>query len=193
MPSRRTLILASASPRRLDLLRRLGWPFQVAPSQAPETCGSHLSPHEIAQLNAHRKAGTVAVAHPEAVVLAADTIVCLGRTIFGKPSDLAHAAQMLGQLQGQTHQVVTGVCLLCRRRRANAIFAVSTDVTFRPLNTNQIQRYLSSINPLDKAGSYAIQEQGDWLVERLDGSFSNVVGLPLERLQPELERWLAPD
>jgi septum formation protein len=182
------LVLASASPRRVELLRQLGWPFQVHPSHAPEVSHAHLTPREICQMNAHRKARTVAARFPEAVVLGADTIVCQEQVIFGKPADGEEARRMLGQLQGRTHQVITGICLMRQRTARTSLFAVATDVTFRPLSGAQIDQYLSLINPLDKAGAYAIQESGDQIVAGIVGSFSNVVGLPLERLNEELQK-----
>jgi septum formation protein len=184
-------ILASASPRRADLLQKLGVEFVVIPGHAPEVQPEHLTPHEIAQINAYRKARLVAKRHPDALVLGADTIVCLGSTVFGKPVSRTEAQQMLAKLQGRTHEVVTGVCFLQLRSHRQKVFAVSTTVTFRQLHAGQIRRYLAKINPLDKAGGYAIQDEGDEIVKGIVGSFSNVVGLPVERLKAELARWQA--
>ena len=182
------IILASASPRRAELLRQLPVEFKVIPSEAVEVAPEHLSPQEVCQLNAHRKARMVAKKIPDALVLGADTLVFLDREIFGKPRDLADAQRMLKQLSGRTHQVITGVCLMYLRGHREGIFAVSTDVTFQSLTEDQISHYLSKINPLDKAGAYAIQEFGELIVAEISGSFSNVVGLPLERLKDELHR-----
>ena len=192
MPTKLTLpplILASTSPRRSDLLRQLGLDFQVIAGRIEEIQPEHLTPREIAQVNAYRKARVVAKKHPDALVLAADTIVCLGGEIFGKPADRAEAVRILETLQGCTHQVITGVCLVHLRQHRQTVFAVSTSVKFRALLAPDIERYLAKIDPLDKAGAYAIQEQGDEIVQEISGSFSNVVGLPLERLQEELGRW----
>jgi septum formation protein len=183
------LILASASPRRAELLQQLELKFEVMPGDATEVFDEHLSPLELCQLNAHRKARAVAKKIPDALVLGADTLVFLEREIFGKPRDLDEAKQMLAKLQGRTHQVVTGVCLMHLRAHHERIFAVSTDVTFHPLNEKQIGDYLSKINPLDKAGAYAIQEHGDKIVAEVSGSYSNVVGLPLDELGAELDAW----
>ncbi len=183
------LILASASPRREELLRQAGLAFTVIPAQVPETQSEHLTPHELAQINAYRKCRAVAKKHPDALVLGADTLVCLGHIIFGKPATLEEAHQMLAKLQGRTHEVVTGVCLLHQRTHRQRLFIVSTAVTFRQLHSAQIRRYLAKINPLDKAGAYAIQEEGDDIVKGIHGSFSNVVGLPIERLCAELAAW----
>ena len=183
------LILASASPRRSELLREMGVPFTVVRGQLPEIAPEHLSPVETAEINAYRKARVTAKKHPDSLVLAADTIVSLGTAIFGKPVDMADAEQMLAKLQGRTHQVITGVCLVHLRAHRQKLFAVSTSVTFRKLHAGQIRRYLSKIFPFDKAGSYAIQDEGDLIVKAISGSFSNVVGLPVERLKRELETW----
>jgi septum formation protein len=184
-------ILASASPRRAELLRQLEVEFKVVPSDATEVYDEQLSPRELCQLNAHRKTRAVAKKHPDLLVLGADTLVFLDGKIFGKPRDLVDARRMLRQLQGRTHQVVTGVCLMHLRTHRERIFAISTDVTFHPLTENQIGDYLAKINPLDKAGAYAIQEHGELIVAEISGSFSNVVGLPLEQLKTELDAWPA--
>jgi len=183
------LILASASPRRAELLRQLKLEFKVVPSDATEVFAGQLSPHELCQLNAHRKARIVAKKIPDSLVLGADTLVFLKRKIYGKPGSLHEARQMLAELQGRTHQVVTGVCLMHLRSHREKVFAVSTDVLFHPLNARQISNYLASIHPLDKAGAYAIQEHGELIVSEISGSYSNVVGLPVEKLRDELAAW----
>jgi septum formation protein len=183
------LILASASPRRAELLRHLDLDFQIIPGAAREVFDEYLSPLELCQLNAHRKARVVAKKYPDALVLGADTLVFLKGEILGKPADIREARQMLGRLQGQTHQVVTGVSLIHLRALRERTFAASTDVTFRPLTLEQINDYLSKMNPLDKAGAYAIQEHGDTIVSEISGSFSNVVGLPMELLKEEIQGW----
>ena len=180
-------ILASTSPRRAELLRHLQLEFRVVPSDATEVAYEHLSPLEICQLNAHRKARAVAKKNPDAIVMGADTLVFLEGKILGKPRSLADAQRMLKRLQGRTHQVVTGVSLIHLRVHRERIFAVSTDVLFLPLGARQIQNYLSQINPLDKAGAYAIQERGELIVSEISGSYSNVVGLPVEALCKELK------
>jgi len=184
-----TFILASASPRRVQLLKEAGFEFNVLPTRAPEVHPEHLTPHEIAQINAYRKARVIAKKRPDALVLGADTIVCIGPRIFGKPATLAEAHHMLAQLQGRTHEVVTGVCLMHLRSHRQRLFAVSTTVTFRHLHSDQIRRYLAKVNPLDKAGAYAIQEEGDEIVKDIHGSYTNVVGLPIEQVREELIRW----
>jgi len=185
------LILASASPRRAELLKLLPVKFRVLPGHADEVAHEHLTPLEVCQLNAHRKARAVAKQIPDALILAADTLVFLDNEILGKPRNLAEARRMLARLQGRHHQVVTGVCLMHLRRHRERIFAVSTDVLFHPLNARQIRDYLAGINPLDKAGAYAIQERGELIISEISGSYSNVVGLPVELLREELAAWSA--
>lgn len=183
------LILASASPRRAELLKQLDLDFQVIPSVAREVFDEQLTPLELCQLNAHRKARVVAKKYPDALVLGADTLVFLQGEILGKPADVSEACRMLGRLQGRTHQVVTGVSLTHLRALRERTFAASTEVTFRPLSADEIKVYLSKMNPLDKAGAYAIQEHGDTIVSGISGSFSNVVGLPIEMLKEEIRGW----
>jgi len=183
------LILASASPRRAELLRQLGVDFKVVPSGATEIQHGQLTAQEISQINAYRKARSVAKKYPDALVMGADTLVYLDNMLFGKPASLENAYEMLERLQGRTHHVVTAICLLNLRNHRQSIFADTTAVTFRPLDAVKIRRYLTRVNPLDKAGAYAIQERGDELVERISGSYTNVIGLPLERLRLEFQSW----
>lgn len=183
------LILASASPRRAELLKLLNVKFRVLHDTVEEVAHEHLSPLEVCQLNAHRKARVVAKTIPDALVLGADTLVFLEGEILGKPRNLAEARRMLRKLQGRTHQVVTGVCLMHLRAHRERIFAVSSDVLFHPLDEKQIRDYIAKIHPLDKAGGYALQDSGEMIVSEISGSYSNVVGLPVERLRTELELW----
>jgi septum formation protein len=185
------LVLASASPRRADLLRGAGLEFRVIPAEVREVHHEQLTAGELCQVNAYRKARLVAKRFPDALVLAADTLVCLETELFGKPADLAEAQRMLERLQGRPHRVITGTCLVHLREHRQAVFTESTAVVFRRLDEADIQEYFRRVNPLDKAGAYAIQEKGDLIVERIEGSYSNVVGLPMEWLLAELERWAA--
>jgi nucleoside triphosphate pyrophosphatase len=182
-------ILASGSPRRAELLRQLGLEFKTVPSDAPEIHPDQLTAQEAAQINAYRKARFVAKKYPDLLVLGADTLVYLETGFFGKPSDYSEAYRMLEQLGGRTHHVVTAICLLHLREHRQRIFAETSAVTFFPLDAVRIQRYLAQVNPLDKAGAYAIQEQGELIIEKVSGSYTNVVGLPLERVTAELEGW----
>ena len=186
------IILASASPRRSELLRSLGVEFEVIPSNADELHDESLDARELCELNAERKALEVAERFPEAVVLGADTLVTLNSKLYGKPADLAAANTMLRELSGRTHEVITGLCLLHRGARKGSIFHDVTRVTFKELTESVIEKYVSSVQVLDKAGAYGIQERGEMLVEKIEGSFSNVVGLPLERLSQEFSLWKIP-
>ena len=183
------IILASASPRRSDLLRQMGLKFEVVPGKVKEVHSQHLTPREICQINAYRKARAVAKKYPDHLVLGADTLVCLGTKVFGKPASRAEAMRMLKTLQGQEHEVITAVCLLHLRHHRHRLFVDSTRVCFRPLTARQIGGYLDQIDPLDKAGAYAIQEHGELVVGRISGSYSNVVGLPVERLEKEMAQF----
>lgn len=183
------VILASASPRRAELLRQLGVEFTVVASDASELHDQQLTARELSLVNAYRKARVVAKKFPDALVLGADTLVYADTTLFGKPENLEDAFRMLENLQGRSHQVVTAVCLLNLRHHRQRVFSDQTQVTFRPLDEALIRRYLAKVNPLDKAGAYAIQEEGDLIVERISGSYTNVVGLPVEKLRDELEAW----
>ena len=163
--------------------------FRVVPSDADEIHNHDLTAREVCQINAYRKARAVAKKHPDTLVLGADTLVYLDTRLLGKPASLDEAYEMLEQLQGKTHQVVTAICLIHCRQHRQRIFSDITDVTFRPLDAVQIQRYLIQTSPLDKAGAYAIQENGEMIVEKISGSYTNVVGLPVERLREELTLW----
>lgn len=181
-----SVILASASPRRSELLRQLGVEFEAIASHAPESESEHLTPGELCSLNAYRKARLISKHHPDALVIGMDTVVALDSKVLGKPRDMDEAFQMMRWLQGQTHRVLTGVCMIHLRTHKQKIFVEQTIVTFRPLTEDQIRHYYQHVNPLDKAGAYAIQEQGDQIVANVQGSYTNVVGLPIERLQAEL-------
>lgn len=185
------VILASASPRRAELLRKIVRDFQVLPAHADELQPEHLSPTEACLLNAYRKARLLAKRFPDALVIGADTEVCLGGRVFGKPANRKVAEQMLADLEGREHQVITGVCLIQLRRHRQRAFAETTRVKFKSLGADEIIDYLDRIEPLDKAGAYALQEHGELIVDKTEGSISNVVGLPVERLRTELKRFVA--
>lgn len=181
-------MLASRSPRRRDLLAQAGIISVGAPSDAAEWTEFDGPPAALAIANAELKAMPVAIARPDEVVLGADTIVALDGEIFGKPRDLLHAEKILARLAGRTHEVITGVCLAAWGRRLVVKFSESTRVKFRELSPAQIRGYLGSIDPLDKAGAYAAQHDEGRIIERVEGSFSNVVGLPVERTVAALEK-----
>jgi septum formation protein len=182
------IILASGSPRREHLLREMGLRFVVIRPDGVEELAGGAAPDVVAMQNAQRKARAVAGRHLESMVIGADTIVVLEGKIFGKPRDREDARIMLGELAGRRHEVITGVCLVHHTLDTELVFADTTRVWMRPLLPAQIADYHRKIDPLDKAGAYAIQEYGEGIVERIEGSYNNVMGLPTERLRATLER-----
>ena len=183
MPS---FILASGSPRRIQLLRQAGFDFQVEPAEIEESRSDFFSPGELTLFNSLRKAMTVATRYPTHLVLGADTVVALDSEVFGKPSDLEDARRMLRRLVGKTHDVITGVALVHAGRRRSISRTVRTRVKFRLLGDSEIEAYLKIAEPLDKAGAYAAQNTPGLIIEKITGSFSNVVGLPMEIVGPLL-------
>jgi septum formation protein len=182
---RARVVLASASPRRLDLLQAVGYDVVTAVSGAAEEEFSESGPESLALLNARRKWQLVAQKNPSDHVIAADTVVWLDGRFYGKPSDMADAERMIQELSGQTHLVVTGV-VLGRGEASPVEFAETTHVTFHALTLSEIQDYLASINPLDKAGAYAAQNDEGRIIRKIDGLLSNVIGLPVERVLESL-------
>lgn len=177
------LILASASPRRRELLRMLGLDFEILVSNAEESKGELPdSPGEQVIELAARKAGEIAGLHPDALVIAADTIVVAEKQILGKPGDEEDARRMLSFLSGRWHEVYTGVALVKAAEKKRLVDYERTRVKFRPLSREEIDRYIRSGEPMDKAGAYGIQGLGAVLVERIEGCYFNVVGLPLTKL-----------
>jgi septum formation protein len=175
------IILASASPRREQLLRQVGYKFLVLPSQAEENNSAALPPDQLVQVHARAKARDIALqVSPADVVIGADTLVVLGGKVFGKPGDAAQARRMLRELSGQTHSVWSGIAVECQGQCRSV--AVETKVTLGLLSEEQIERYVGTKEPLDKAGAYAIQGIGAIFVEKIDGCYFNVVGLPLNAL-----------
>jgi septum formation protein len=177
------LILASASPRRAQLLRPIGLRFQVAVSRAVEVLPSGAAPPEKIVMDlATAKVREVASKWPKGLIIGADTLVFLENTCLGKPQSAAEAVTMLTRLSGKTHQVFTGLCVL--EQVANRLindFAM-TEVVFRPLDQSEIEAYVRTGEPFDKAGAYGIQGRGALLVEKINGCYFNVVGLPLGKL-----------
>ena len=177
------LILASASPRRRELLAQLGYDFSVIPAEVTEHEAPDADPREMVRHNAALKADWVATRHPTATVIGADTTVFIDRTVLNKPRDDADARAMLRMLSGRTHTVFTGLAV---RRLADGLRldrGVASDVTFKVLDEAVIALYLSRVHTLDKAGGYAIQEHGDLIVAGYTGSLTNIVGLPAEEMK----------
>ncbi len=178
------IILASQSPRRADLLREAGIPFEpVSPKYAePQSLGWHLTPADFAEAASYFKARSVASDFPDRLILGADTVVALDNEIFGKPTDRADAARILKQLTGKDQEVITGVTLHEPSSGRRLIMHDVTHVTMRPMDEAQLEAYLDSNQWEGKAGAYGIQDHDDAFVSCTEGSFSNVVGLPIELL-----------
>jgi septum formation protein len=186
------LVLASQSPRRMELLRAAGYDFDILVPQVEESHDPALTPAELTIENAGRKAAAGAAARPDALVSGADTLVYLDGEPLGKPRDLTEARAMLRRLSGRGHHVCTGVYLAWDGGQKGKGFHVITDVTFLPLTEDTITAYHTRVNPLDKAGGYGIQEGAEMILDHYDGSWTNVMGLPMERLTEELQALHAP-
>jgi len=172
-------ILASNSPRRRALLAEGGYEFEVIVPAVSETASTHLSLRELTIANATRKGLAVFRLHPRRIVLAADTLVALEGKVIGKPRDLNHARVILQRLSGRTHDVCTGVCMVGPQRKIS--FTEISRVRFHKLNETDIANYFRVVNPIDKAGAYAAQAAGRSIIASVEGSFTNVIGLPMER------------
>lgn len=172
------LILASQSPRRQQLMEQAGYTFTIVVSDVDETNPEGMPGEKVPEFLAQKKALAIAEKHPDATIIAADTIVLLDNEILGKPVDSEDAIAMLENLSGKMHKVVTGVCIW--QKDAVQSFSATTEVFFRPLSLEQIQYYIINYKPFDKAGSYAIQE---WIgmigIEKITGDYYNVMGLPI--------------
>ena len=186
MTENETIVLASASPRRQELLRQIGCGFRVVVSDAEELSGDGISPERLAAENARRKAEDVAAKEGgNAPVLGADTVVAVDETILGKPKDETDAVRMLRLLSGRQHFVYTGIALVYRGEVYGDV--VRTEVWVDELSEKEIEAYIATGEPMDKAGAYAVQGIAAKFIPRIDGSFSNVVGLPLHAVK-ELAR-----
>ena len=179
------VILASQSPRRIELLKTVIKNFRIVPSKIDEVCDINLSPEENAILLGQKKAAWVAKEYPHNLVIGADTMVVLENKIIGKPTDAENARQILRQLSGQEHKVITGVAVVHSK-----IFSAASisHVRIKALTPNEINSYVESGEPMDKAGAYAIQGEGSFLVESYSGSYSNIIGLPTGLLQDLLQK-----
>jgi septum formation protein len=173
------IILASKSPRRRYLLEQAGLRFSVIPSSFDENTETRTEPESYARNLAESKANVIAEAYPDHWVIGADTIVLIDNDILGKPRSDVEARNMLRRLSAKTHRVLTGYCVRCKNRNRFFSETVSTDVCFKSLSAAEIEWYIQSGEPFDKAGAYAIQGLGTFLVKRINGSYTNVVGLPV--------------
>ena len=173
-------VLASGSPRRHALLREAGYQFEVVSPPVDEAAHDWLTIRELTAWNAARKAAQVSETLPDAVVLAADTLVTIDGEVLGKPADFEGAIGMLRRLSGRAHEVWTAVRICHGASRKSESFQEMSRVHFHALNDAQIRAYLTKIDPLDKAGAYAAQGHGREIIDRIEGSYTNVVGLPME-------------
>ena len=183
MPSQPRLILASASPRRRELLAQTGLVFDVVVADVTEHEDPAASPREMVAHNAALKADCVAALYPSAYVLGADTTVFIDEIVLNKPASLDEARAMLKRLAGRAHTVFTGVALRNLSRNIRIDEGVTSEVTFKPLDDAAIDAYFRLVNPLDKAGAYGIQEGRDLIIAGWRGSFTNIMGLPMETVK----------
>lgn len=182
------IILASASPRRKQLLKQIGVDFTTEVSGVDESINLDISPEKVAKYFALEKARKVALKFPKKLVIGADTIVLCNGKILGKPKDEKESFNMLTMLSGKTHKVITAVSLQCKDNSINKTFHEKTKVTLNDLSDSYISHYISTYNPFDKAGSYGIQDWFAVCVKKIDGCFYNVMGLPLSRLWEEINK-----
>mgnify|MGYP000006415802 FL=1 len=178
------IILASASPRRKELMELAGYDFEVICADIVEVVPEEAMPQEVVMSLALQKAQAVAAEHKEAVVIGSDTVVALDGKILGKPHSEQEACEMLRSLSGRTHKVFTGVAIVCGGKVKN--FFDETDVEFYSLGDNEIKKYVATGEPTDKAGAYGIQGKGSVLVKRINGDFFSVMGLPIAKLYREM-------
>jgi nucleoside triphosphate pyrophosphatase len=187
----RPLILASASPRRKKLLSVLDIPFSVVPSDAHEARRESETPGEMVIRLATLKATSVASNHPEDLVIGADTAVVIDGRVLGKPESPAEARDMLARLSGNSHEVLTGIAIICRSSGFKAVHVESTTVSFSTLTGSEIDAYISTGSPFDKAGGYGIQDdRGCLFIKGIRGDYYNVMGLPLHSLNRMLEQFV---
>jgi nucleoside triphosphate pyrophosphatase len=182
-------VLASASPRRADLLRLVGLSFVTAPANIDETPRPGEPPDVVAIRLAREKALALATPATPCLVVAADTLVVVAGEILGKPADAAEARRFVRRLAGRTHEVITGLAVRACPEESVATEGAISRVTFAPLSDEEIDWYVATGEGLDKAGGYALQGVGSLFITSVEGSYTNVIGLPLERLYPHLGRW----
>jgi len=185
----KTVILASASLRRKELLGKIGLKFEVEPSNYEEDITPKLKPHELAKSLSFEKAKVVASSHKNALVIAADTFIVFKGKILGKPQTETQAKKMLETINGKPHSVITGFTIIDTENNKAISKSVETKVYIRKLTPDEIDAYVKSGEPLDKAGAYAIQGLGSVIVEKIEGDYFNVIGLPLSALADSLKEF----
>lgn len=183
----KTFILASASPRRQAILKKAGIEFIVDPSNIEEDIKGDLSPHELVRFLSKKKAQSVAKRHTNSLVLGADTIVVFRGRILGKPKNEGEAHNILMKLNGNAHQVITGFTLINTHDNHTLSHSVETVVVFKKVTSDDIAAYVATGEPLDKAGAYAIQGKGKFFIDHIEGSLTNVIGLPIKDIRDALK------
>lgn len=189
MPEQRKIILASASPRRSEILGLTGLKFSVDVSEYEEDMELGLKPHQLARFLSSEKAKTIAAKYPDALVIAADTFIVFRGNLLGKPHTEEEARRMLILLNGRSHSVITGFTIIDTKTKKKLSRSVETKVYFRKMTEQEIESYVRTGEPLDKAGSYAIQGIGAVIVKKIEGDYLNVVGLPLNSLTDALRKF----
>ena len=182
------LILASGSPRRKHLLETIGANFRILSADVEEL-NDLPDPQDLVETNARLKTEWVAAQHMTEWVLGSDTTVALGNEILNKPIDMDDARAMLRRMSGNTHTVYTAVCLMKKNAQIDELFTVTSHVTFLPFDDDQITEYFKVVNPLDKAGAYGIQEGKEMIIDCWQGSFSNIMGLPVDEVKELLKKY----
>ena len=189
MPKKR-LILASNSPRRIVLLKSLGYHFDIVPHDIEECIIGDVLPMELVQNLAFLKATDVARRVSNAIIISADTVIVHKKSILGKPKDISDAKRILSILSDSEHDIISGVCVMEMPSRKKMLRIERTHIKMKSMEDEEIDRYILTGEPMDKAGAYAIQGEGSKFVEKIDGSYSNAVGLPLELLQEMLNHFM---
>lgn len=192
MRKKKPIILASASPRRRELLALVGLKFIVDAGEYEEDMNTDLSPPELARFLSRKKAEDVAGRHKNAIIIAADTFIVFQGALMVKPRDEEEARAMLKKLNGKTHSVITGYTIIDTESRRRLSRVIETRVSFKRLTMQEIDAYVRSKEPLDKAGAYAIQGLGSVIVRKIEGDYFNVIGLPLSSLADSLKRFGVP-
>jgi len=189
MPKKR-LILASNSPRRIVLLKSLGYHFDIVPHDIEECILGNVLPMELVQNLAFLKATDVARRVSNAIIISADTVIVHKKSILGKPKDVSDAKRILSILSDSEHDIISGVCVMEMPSRKKMLRIERTHIKMKSIEDEEIDRYILTGEPMDKAGAYAIQGEGRKYIEKIDGSYSNAVGLPLELLQEMLNHFM---
>lgn len=192
MPKKR-LILASNSPRRIALLKSLGYHFDIVPHDIEECILGDVLPMELVQNLAFLKATDVARRVSNAIIISADTVIVHKNSILGKPKDVSDAKRILSMLSDSEHDVISGVCVMEMPSQKKMLRTEQTRIKIRNINDEEIDSYILTGEPMDKAGAYAIQGEGGKFIEKIDGSYSNAVGLPLELLQEMLSHFMSDE